>query len=119
MTKLKTVHQSDDITKPNYIAPEKYSDPAYVSLEEKKAKSIEQLIKELSAIGNVIVIKNDYVFTLYMTKNKLDLANFNTQTKVINLVAIYCGEEKPMVEILKTDNDFILLVFKPKQSPNK
>lgn len=76
-------------------------------------ENLAQLTEELSKIGLVEVIKNDYVFTLYMVNDTLFLNQDRIPFKVMDLVTQYIGDEKPNIEVFKNDSNFILIVLKP------
>ena len=71
-----------------------------------------KLTKQLSKIGVVNVIKDDYVFTLYMTKSDRSLETGSTTLPILKWVL---GEikDKQHVEVLRNEADFFLLVMKP------
>ena len=76
---------------------------------------IDEMIKELSKLGTVEVIKNDFVFTLFMTKDKKDLTSEQIPFKVLEIATSYLGSEKPNIEVMKNEENFLLLVLKPKR----
>ena len=76
-------------------------------------KNLEALTVELSKIGLVEVIKNDYVFTLYMVSDFQVLSQNRIPFKVMNLVTEYIGNEKSNIEVFKNDDNYILIILKP------
>lgn len=75
---------------------------------------ITEMTKELSKLGIVQVIKNDLVFTLFMTKDKQNLSSGQIPFKVLEIATSYLGSEKPSIEVMKNEEDWLLLVLKPK-----
>lgn len=75
---------------------------------------ITEMTKELSKLGTVQVIKNDFAFTLFMTKDKQNLSSLQIPFKVLEITTKYLGSEKPYIEVMKNEEDFLLLVLKPK-----
>ena len=73
-----------------------------------------EITNELSKIGTVQVIKNDFVFSLLMTKDKQNLSDGMVSLKVLDVVTNYLGNEKPIVEVMKNEEDFLILILKPK-----
>lgn len=71
---------------------------------------------ELSKFGIVSTIKNDFVFTLLITKDKQKLSKGSTALDILDIVTKHIGEEKPNIEVLKNEEDFLLLILKPKNN---
>ena len=74
---------------------------------------LHEMTNELSKLGTVQVIKNEFVFTLMMTKDKQDLSSGQIPLKVLGIVTSWLGSEKPNIEVMKNEEDFLLLVLKP------
>ena len=75
---------------------------------------IADMTNELLKYGNVEVIKNDYVFTLLMTKsNQYNLTSGQIPLKVLGIVTSYLGQEKSKIEVMKNEEDYLLLILKP------
>lgn len=74
--------------------------------------TISKLTEQLSEIGIVEVIKDDYVFTLYMVNDTQFLSSGDIPFKVLQLVLIHITD-KPKIEVFKNDTNFILIVLKP------
>lgn len=75
---------------------------------------IVEMTNELIKYGNIEVIKNDYVFTLLMTKaNEYSLTSGQIPLKVLGIVTSYLGQEKPNIEVMKNEEDYLLLILKP------
>lgn len=75
---------------------------------------IVEITNELIKYGNIEVIKNDYVFTLLMTKaNEYSLNSGQIPLKVLGIVTSYLGQEKPNIEVMKNEEDYLLLILKP------
>jgi hypothetical protein len=75
---------------------------------------LENLTKTLSKYGIVEVIKDDFVFTLLMKKDKESLTRFMVPLTIMKLCCDYLGDSKPNIEVMKNEEDFLLLVLKPK-----
>lgn len=75
-------------------------------------KDLSTLTKKLSKIGVVEVIKDDYVFTLYMVNDTQHLDNAKIPFTVLNTVLEFITD-KPNIEIFKNESNFLLLVLKP------
>lgn len=73
-----------------------------------------EMTNELSKLGTVQVIKNDFVFTVFMTKNNQSLSSGQIPLKVLEITTSYLGSEKPIIEVMKNEEDFLLLILKPK-----
>lgn len=69
---------------------------------------MENLKNELSKLGEIEVLKNDYVFTLLMKTPKAS----KLILKVMGLVTEYITD-KPNIEVIKNDEDYILIILKP------
>ena len=75
---------------------------------------IVEMTNELLKYGNIEVIKNDYVFTLLMTKsNKCSLTSEQIPLKVLGVVTSYLGQEKSNIEVMKNEDDYLILILKP------
>jgi len=75
---------------------------------------IVEMTNELLKYGNIEVIKNDYVFTLLITKeNEYSLTSGQIPLKVLGIVTSYLGQEKPNIEVMKNEEDYLLLILKP------
>lgn len=71
---------------------------------------MEKLVKELSQIGTVEVISKKSVFLLLMTgKGLTKMYNAN---KIQQLILDEVGEEYPYIEIVKTEDEFVLYCLK-------
>lgn len=77
---------------------------------------MKKLITKLNFYGNVEVIKNEFVFTLLITKkvNGLSLISGQIPLKILEIVTNFLGDEKPNIEVMKNEETFLLLVLKPK-----
>lgn len=77
---------------------------------------MEELIEKLNFYGNIEVLKDDFVFTLLITRkpNGWVLTTGQVPLKILEIVTNYLGDKKPMIEVMKNEKDFILLVLKPK-----
>lgn len=73
----------------------------------------EALKFELSKVGTIEVIKNDYVFTLLLRRSKDSLESNRTPLKVLGMVSDYVEDSKLNIEVFKNDSDYILLILKP------
>ncbi|MBP4139974.1 hypothetical protein [Flavobacterium geliluteum] len=73
-----------------------------------------EITQQLSKIGIVQVIKNDFVFFLFMTKDKQDLSSNQIPFQVLEICSNYLGYEKPMIEIMKNEENYLILILKPK-----
>ena len=74
-----------------------------------------KLIEKLNFYGNVEVIRNDFVFTLLLTKkqNGLSLSAGQIPLKVLEVVINFIGSEKPNIEVMKNEENFLLIILKP------
>lgn len=70
---------------------------------------MEELTIELSQYGDVLAIKNDYVFTLLMKVTDCQAK------KVFNIVDLAASKvpDKEKIELMKNDDEFLLLILKP------
>lgn len=68
-----------------------------------------ELQNKLMEFGEILVLKNDYVLTLLMKIKNHQAKNI---FKISNLVTEY-APDKPKVEVMKNDDEFILIVLKP------
>jgi hypothetical protein len=73
---------------------------------------LSKLAEQLSEIGIISVIKDDYVFTLYMINDTKFLDSGGIPFKVLQIVTNHILD-KPNIEVFKNDSNFILLVLKP------
>lgn len=74
----------------------------------KECKEMTELEIELSKAGQILVLKNDFVFTLLMRVNDNSAGNI---LKITETVANYIVD-KETVEVMKNEDDFILIVLK-------
>jgi len=79
-------------------------------------QTMEEIIKKLSFYGNIEVLKDEFVFTLLMTKkeNGYNLTMQQIPFKILEIVTGYLGDKKPDIEVMKNEETFLLLVLKPK-----
>ena len=70
---------------------------------------MEKLTAELSQFGEVLVIKNDYVFTLLM---RIDGCQALTVLKITDLAASSVPD-KEKIELFQNDHQLLLLILKP------
>lgn len=75
-------------------------------------KDLSKLTELLSKIGIVEVIKDDYVFTLYMINDTKFLSDHKAVFNVLEIVLKHIPD-KPKIEVMKNDDNFILLILKP------
>ena len=73
---------------------------------------LSKLTEKLSKLGVVVVIKNDYVFTLYMINDTQFLDENGLPMKILGLV-IEEITDKPKIEVFKNEENYLLLVLKP------
>lgn len=69
---------------------------------------MDDLIKKLTYLGQIVTIKNDYVFTLLLRTPKADKIVLDVLGHVTSAI-----KDKNNVEILQNDGDFILIILKP------
>lgn len=69
-----------------------------------------ELQYKLADLGDVVALKNDYVFSLFM---RLTDSSSSNLTKIMNLVIEYVGEQKKVVEVIVNDDDYLLMILKP------
>ena len=81
--------------------------------EKQEKEDLSLLTEKLSAYGIVEVIKNDYVFTLFMKKDTQDFTENMIPFKVLGLVTAFIVD-KPVIEVFKNESDFLILVLKSK-----
>ena len=70
---------------------------------------MEELTLELSQYGDVLAIKNDYVFSLLM---KITDCQAKKVLKIADLAASKVTD-KENIEVMKNDNEYLLLILKP------
>jgi hypothetical protein len=77
---------------------------------------MDELIEKLNLYGNIEVLKDEFVFTLLITSrvNGWALTTGQVPLKILELVTNYLGDTKPIIEVVKNEKDFILIVLKPK-----
>lgn len=75
-------------------------------------QKLTELQDKLSEIGTIEVLKDDYVFTLLMSHQDLDLSKHRKPFKVMEIVCDYITD-KPHIEVFKNDSHFVLIVLKP------
>ena len=76
---------------------------------------MDKLISDLSFYGNVQSIKNDYVFSLLMTKKPIgyNLTMQQIPLKIMELCLSFLEDQKPTIEVFKNEQDFLILILKP------
>lgn len=70
---------------------------------------MEELLNELTPFGEVLAIKNDYVFTLLM---RITDCQASKVLKIVDLAA-ESVPDKEKIELMKNDDQYLLLVLKP------
>lgn len=73
---------------------------------------LNELTTKLSEIGNIDVIKDDYVFSLLMVDTDVDFTKQRRAFKIMELVTDYIPD-KPNVEVFKNDHHFVMIILKP------
>lgn len=73
---------------------------------------LSKLTEKLSKLGVVVVIKNDYVFTLYMINDTQFLDENGLPIKILGLVTDEITD-KPKIEVFKNEENYLLLILKP------
>lgn len=71
--------------------------------------NIEKLKSQLSKVGKIEVIKEGIVFTLLMKGS--GLSNHKIVTGITMAVLDSVGDKYPNIEVMKNDDDFMLLVL--------
>ena len=71
---------------------------------------MENLIEELSKYGIVHVCKENKVFVLYMTGEKMD--NFQKFNSIQLAISKFTAEKYPLVEVLHNSETHLLIVYK-------
>ena len=71
--------------------------------------NLENLKKELSKVGTIQAIKEGVVFTLLMKGS--GLSNYKIVSGITMDVLDYVGDKYPNIEVMKNDDDFLLLVL--------
>ena len=74
---------------------------------------MEKLISKLSELGTVLTINDGVVFTLHMVGPKISKNVF----KIMEIVNEEIKDKK-FVEVLKNDDDYLLLVYKKATQPD-
>ena len=76
---------------------------------KKECKAMEELQNELLKLGDILVLKNDFVFTLLMRITDNSARNiFKITETVTNHIT---GKEN--IEVMKNDDEYVLIVLKP------
>lgn len=73
---------------------------------------LDELTTKLSEIGNIDVIKDDYVFSLLMVDTDVDFTKQRRAFKIMELVNDYIPD-KHNVEVFKNDHHFVMIILKP------
>ena len=71
--------------------------------------NLENLKKELSKVGTIQAIKEGVVFTLLMKGS--GLSNYKIVSEITMAVLDSIGDKYPNIEVMKNDDDFLLLVL--------
>ena len=69
-----------------------------------------ELTYKLANEGDILVCKNDYVFTLLMRIND---CNARKVFGIMEIVYNYLEGDKEIVEVCKNDDEYLLLILKP------
>lgn len=69
-----------------------------------------ELQYQLANFGDVLTLKNDYVFTLLMRIKDNSGRNINN---ILDAIKCYVGSEKEQIEVLQNDEEYFLIVLKP------
>jgi hypothetical protein len=70
-----------------------------------------KLKKTLCVYGDITVLKEGVVFTVFITGK--DLYNWEKVNKIQKAVLEYAGDKYPKIEVLKNDDTYFLLILKP------
>lgn len=77
-------------------------------------KLTEKLKEALSEYGTVLVCRVDYVVTILLKSEKAHvLPNFIELSNKVTLIAL----NYPLIEVMKTEEDLLFIVLKPKYRP--
>lgn len=71
----------------------------------------EHLKMRLSKVGRIELTKEGHVFTLFMSG--ADFTNWKLLEQIQQRVLKYCGDKYPVIEAMKNDTSFLLLILKP------
>lgn len=69
---------------------------------------MDELIEKLTYLGQIVTIKNGYVFTLLLRTSKADKIVLDVLGHVTSAI-----KDKNNVEVIQNDGDFILIILKP------
>lgn len=72
--------------------------------------NLDKLKEKLSKVGTIEVIKDGIVFTLLIKGS--ELSNHKIVSGITMDVLDYVGEIYPNIEVMKNDDDFLLLVLR-------
>lgn len=73
-------------------------------------KNLKQTRKALLEFGEILVLNLNSVATLLLKRK--DAHKMGISIKIMEIIADYCGDEYPHVEILKIEEDYILIILK-------
>ena len=73
--------------------------------------NINKLKQQLLKYGTIQLCKEGYVFTLLITGEKLD--NWKTVNAIQMGVLEYVGDNYPLIECVKNDENYFCMVLKP------
>ncbi len=74
---------------------------------------MEKLKRKLSKFGTLQICKAGYVLTILMTGNNLD--HWTIVKEIEDIILDYAGTKYPVIETLKNEDAFFMIVLKPKQ----
>lgn len=71
------------------------------------------LFNKLSRFGSVQMLKEGVVFTLLITGTKL--TGFNNYNSILEAVTTHTKDKYPLIECMKNEDNFFLIVLKKKK----
>lgn len=84
-----------------------------MDLEKLELHRKKQLILNLKEHGVIELLKEDYVFTLLMFNDVKFLDDAKLVFKIFELCTDYCGNRYPIVEVVKNESNYLLIILKP------
>lgn len=113
------------VSNPNHLFQKIIHDYGFIQLltintenmDFDKIKTLAQLRKHLLRSSNVITLKEDRSFIVFLTKrhNGPNLGQVDVFYNLYGAIVHYTRDKYPIVDVLNNDEDYILCVLKPKE----
>lgn len=75
--------------------------------------TIDQLKEQVSKYGDIVILKEGYVFTAVIKRRDINLSAYKTHNAIMKLLCDYTEEKYPYAEAVNTDSDLFVMILRP------